>query len=335
MKNKQIIRIAFYVMAGFSAPAQNLLLNGSFEAPVVASNAVVGTTPEFWTSGGTTPARASFIHSGNSGDSSVWPLPKDGQQFGDMSNEAGTTMSQTFSIANQGNYVLSWFDNAGHAGGLATSPYSTVILAGASIVATHDYDAYHPTFGVWMARSIQLTLTPGTYTLRFRSEGVYNGLDSLIDKVALEQLPGDETPNTTPSITWANPADISYGTALGNIQLNATASLAGTFVYTPPAGTVLPAGATQPLSVAFTPAAANFASATASVSINVLKSILTVTADRAERPYGTTNPLFQGTMGGFVNGETAAVLSGAPSFSCSATALSPVGAYDIVPALGR
>ena len=43
----------------------------------------------------------------------------------------------------------------------------------------------------------------------------------------------------TPTITWATPADIVYGTALSATQLNATASVPGTFVYTPAAGTVL------------------------------------------------------------------------------------------------
>ena len=63
----------------------------------------------------------------------------------------------------------------------------------------------------------------------------------------------------TPVITWATPADITYGTALSATQLNATASVPGTFVYTPAAGTVLNAGAAQTLSVTFTPTdAANY-----------------------------------------------------------------------------
>jgi hypothetical protein len=57
----------------------------------------------------------------------------------------------------------------------------------------------------------------------------------------------------TPTITWATPADLVYGTALSGTQLNATASVAGTFVYSPAAGTVLNAGAGQTLSVTFTP----------------------------------------------------------------------------------
>ena len=49
----------------------------------------------------------------------------------------------------------------------------------------------------------------------------------------------------TPTITWSTPADITYGTALSATQLNATASVPGTFVYTPAAGTVLNAGAAR------------------------------------------------------------------------------------------
>ena len=82
----------------------------------------------------------------------------------------------------------------------------------------------------------------------------------------------------TPAITWANPADIVYGTALGATQLNATASTPGTFAYTPVAGTVLNAGSGQSLSVTFTPTdAANFTTATKTVSINVLKATPVIT----------------------------------------------------------
>ena len=45
--------------------------------------------------------------------------------------------------------------------------------------------------------------------------------------------------SATPTITWPNPADITYGTALGSTQLDATANVAGNFAYNPPIGTVL------------------------------------------------------------------------------------------------
>ena len=72
-----------------------------------------------------------------------------------------------------------------------------------------------------------------------------------------------------PVVTWATPAPIPNGTALSSTQLDATASTAGTFAYTPAAGTVLPLGS-QALSVTFTPTdTTDFTSATAQVFINV------------------------------------------------------------------
>src|SRR4029077_9657621 len=93
----------------------------------------------------------------------------------------------------------------------------------------------------------------------------------------------------TPVITWANPADITFGTALGATQLNATANTPGSFVYLPIAGTVLNAGAGQALSVTFTPTdAANFTTATKTASINVLKATPVITwANPASITYGT------------------------------------------------
>jgi hypothetical protein len=57
----------------------------------------------------------------------------------------------------------------------------------------------------------------------------------------------------TPIITWPTPAAITYGTALGGTQLDASSGgVAGGFSYTPPAGKVLSAGS-QTLSTTFTP----------------------------------------------------------------------------------
>src|SRR5207302_3549700 len=74
-----------------------------------------------------------------------------------------------------------------------------------------------------------------------------------------------------------------------NAQLNATASVAGTFVYTPAAGDVLNAGAAQTLSASFTPTdAANYTTASKTVSINVLKATPVITwTTPADIIYGT------------------------------------------------
>src|SRR5438046_5216283 len=93
----------------------------------------------------------------------------------------------------------------------------------------------------------------------------------------------------TPTITWTTPADLTYDAALSATQLNATANVAGSFVYTPAAGAVLNAGAAQTLSVTFTPTdAANYTTASTTVSINVLKATPTITwPTPADITYGT------------------------------------------------
>jgi hypothetical protein len=89
----------------------------------------------------------------------------------------------------------------------------------------------------------------------------------------------------TPVITWPTPTSITYGTPLGASQLNASADVPGSFVYTPPAGTVLPAGAGQVLSAAFTPAnTANYNNVSATVAITVVKPTGTVTVSSSNSP---------------------------------------------------
>jgi hypothetical protein len=56
----------------------------------------------------------------------------------------------------------------------------------------------------------------------------------------------------TPVLSWLTPDEISYGTALDDAQLNATASVQGTFDYSPRPGEILPPGS-HSLSVIFTP----------------------------------------------------------------------------------
>lgn len=73
----------------------------------------------------------------------------------------------------------------------------------------------------------------------------------------------------TPSITWPTPSPINYGTALSATQLNASASVPGTFVYSPATGIVPPLGSNT-LSVTFTPTdRANYTTASASVTLVV------------------------------------------------------------------
>ena len=93
----------------------------------------------------------------------------------------------------------------------------------------------------------------------------------------------------TPTITWANPSAITYGTALSGTQLNASGSVPGTLVYTPATGTVLGAG-TQTLSATFTPTdSVNYTTATASVSLTVTQYAPSVVAVYASSTVWSVN----------------------------------------------
>jgi pilus assembly protein CpaE len=81
----------------------------------------------------------------------------------------------------------------------------------------------------------------------------------------------------TPAIVWPDPAPIAYGTALSAAQLNANAPVPGTFVYTPSAGEMLPAGE-HTISVSFTPKDSTaYRTAGAAVSLVVNKATPIVT----------------------------------------------------------
>ncbi|NBS07488.1 MAG: hypothetical protein EBS69_08925 [Verrucomicrobia bacterium] len=82
-----------------------------------------------------------------------------------------------------------------------------------------------------------------------------------------------------PVITWTNPVAITYGTALTTNQLNASASVAGNFVYSPTNGSVLNAG-TNTLTVVFTASNTNYVSPvtnTVTLVVNKATPVLTWT----------------------------------------------------------
>jgi hypothetical protein len=142
----------------------------------------------------------------------------------------------------------------------------------------------------------------------------------------------------TPTIAWSNPDGIVYGTALAETQLDATASVPGTFAYTPAAGTVLGAGSGQTLSVVFTPTdSTNYTSASATVSIDVSRAALTIQANDASKTYGQTFA-FAGTeftTAGLVNGDTvSAVTLASPGAVASAAVSGPPYAITASNAVG-
>ncbi|HEY7170426.1 MAG TPA: Ig-like domain repeat protein [Vicinamibacterales bacterium] len=134
----------------------------------------------------------------------------------------------------------------------------------------------------------------------------------------------------SPALSWPAPAATYYGAPLGLSQLNATVNVPGALSYSPTFGAVLPAGAGRVLTVTFTPAdSANYNTASASATINVLAVPLSVRAVDAVKVFGAPLPPFAATFFGFVNGDTLASLSGSLGFATTAAAGSPIGSYPI------
>lgn len=200
--------------------------------------------------------------------------------------------------------------------GATTASFGPGITVNTVTVQTHTAASVNITIGSAAA--------PGERTITLTTAGEVatgDGLFTVLEKI-------------TPVIAWPMPANITYGTALGGAQLNAATGLAGSFIYTPAAGTVLPAGAHE-LSVVFTPDdTVKYRSASGSVSLTVDPAGLQVKADDKVRTFGTPNPPLTYSITGFVQGETPAVLTGAPELSTVATIGSSPGSYPIAVAQG-
>ncbi len=106
-------------------------------------------------------------------------------------------------------------------------------------------------------------LAAGTYSLTASFAGDANFVPST-------SAASETVSQTTPVITWAGSGGtLEYGTPLSTAQLNATANVPGTFIYTPGVGAILPPG-NDTINAAFAPTDNfDYAPAGATLSITV------------------------------------------------------------------
>ena len=187
----------------------------------------------------------------------------------DATDYAAVTKTVQLAVS-QATPVITWANPAAITYGTALS--ATQLNATASVAGTFSYTPAAGTVPAAGTDTLSVTFTPTDatdYTTATKTVSIVVG-------------------QATPVITWANPAAITYGTSLSATQLNATASVPGTFVYSPAAGTV-PLAGTDTLSVTFTPTdATDYTTATKSVSIVVTPPAPVITwANPAAITYGT------------------------------------------------
>ncbi|MDN3656661.1 hypothetical protein QWZ08_13535, partial [Ferruginibacter paludis] len=185
-------------------------------------------------------------------------------------------------IVNKADQTITWANPANITYGTVLSATQlNATVAGVSGGSAPGALTYTPASGV--------LLSAGSQTLQVDAAATTN-YNAATKQVALVVDKANQT------ITWANPADITYGTLLGATQLNATvagsatagASAPGALTYTPAAGTLLNAGLAQTLSVSAAATTNYNAAGPKTVQINVNKANQTITwANPAAITYGT------------------------------------------------
>ncbi len=139
------------------------------------------------------------------------------------------------------------------------------------------------------------------------------------------------------TLTLASIPAKTYGDA--DFNLSASASSGSAVVYSssdPTIATVDAAGRVHILAVGTTMITVSQAgnsnyqpAADVQQMLTVNQVLLTLTAVNQTKTYGSVNPTLTLNYTGFVNGETAAVLSAQPTVTTTATAASPAGTYPI------
>jgi uncharacterized protein (TIGR03437 family) len=186
--------------------------------------------------------------------------------------------------------------------------------------------------GAVQLQGVALTATAGTP----QSTGVGAAFGTVLAATATESCAACASAVPGVTVTFTAPGSGASGTFAGGVN---TALTNSNGVATAPSFTAnmiaggpynVTASATTPDQAS--PATANFALTNTGGTVS--KPVLTVTANNASKVAGAALPTFTATITGFVNGDTLAVVSGAPSLTTTATAGSPAGTYPIIAALG-
>ena len=225
------------------------------------------------------------------------------------SKYGAATSGTIIQLVNAATPAISWAASAAIIYGTALS--STQLDASTTVAGSFSYSPAAGTVLTAGSHTITATFTP-TYPTDYTAA-------TAIVTLTVNQA--------TPVIAWATPPPIVSGTALSSMQLDTSSTVAGTFIYSPAAGTVLAVGS-QALSVTFTPTdTTDYTTATASVTLTVNQGTSTLSIDATSVGFGNvalnqpaTQTLTLSSTGTSSVTVNSAVLVGA-GFTLSGTAL--------------
>jgi uncharacterized protein YaiE (UPF0345 family) len=219
--------------------------------------------------------------------------------------------------------VVTWTTPGSIVYGTALS--STQLNASANVPGTFSY---LPAVGAVPAAGAQALTASFTPTDTTNYSSAAGSVTLTVSKATLTVTANNQTRAygaANPTLTYAvggyvNGDNASVVSGLPTLSTVATAaSPVGSYAIVPAVGSL---------------AAANYTFVAANGTLTVAKAALTVTANNATRTYGATNPAFTVSLSGFVNGDTASVVTGSATLATTATSASGIGTYAITPALG-
>ena len=239
-----------------------------------------------------------------------------------------------------------------------------VVDAASTADAGQEWNIVTAGNGTWTIanKSSSMVLTASSGAIQQQQPSATNA-DWITPASASQQwkiVPVNITAAATPSglaFAAATPSTLTYGAALGTVDVSAVDSSGSlvlasgesvTLAVTGPGGYDQTQTATTangvaafdlstmvlPATGAYTLTASASGVSSATANLTVTPAQLTVTANDASRTYGEANPAFTYNVTGFVNGDTSAVVTGAPVISSAATPTSAPGAYAISTAAG-
>jgi hypothetical protein len=224
----------------------------------------------------------------------------------------------------------------------ATATVSLTITQATPVLTYNPPPAVPYGTGLWAQQLNASASVPGTFTYSQTAGTVLNIGPQTVTATftptdTVDYVSGGTVSTTVnviranPVITWSGLSAVPVGTALSSTQLDATASVPGTFVYTPGAGTVLSTSGVQTLSVNFNPTdTVHYAPVSATTTVAVVGATAPIVKTTPVVTWPTPAGITAGTALSSLQLDATASVQGIFTYGPAAGTVLPVGTQALV-----